>query len=192
MRNLFNLFKQVKGAPEYKELTDFLANNETFKDMALKAHNMKLKGIQSIDKAAFPEEHANKKYITNGKENIKNGAILLNVNEKQNAKLLQLFGTDEFQEYYLDQKAVILNFHSKNKASNELGAALHNAIFYSNGWSILKIDIEDPENYELKHEFNVETTPQTHLVVDGKDVEIMYGYIPTQMNNMFAKACSYY
>lgn len=49
MLKFLNIFKSVKNAPESKELTDFLANNEAFKEAAMKVHKMALNATNSID-----------------------------------------------------------------------------------------------------------------------------------------------
>ncbi len=49
MSNKFKLFtmlyKEAKNAPEIPELTKFLANNDTFKQIAKKVENSKMKAM---------------------------------------------------------------------------------------------------------------------------------------------------
>lgn len=46
MSKFFNIFKIAKNAPEYKELTELLSESKSFQDLAIKAHNVKLKALQ--------------------------------------------------------------------------------------------------------------------------------------------------
>jgi hypothetical protein len=57
------IFKEVKETPHSPELTEFLSNSEHFQKAALKVHDMKLKFWRELDKAAFPEEYKDEKFI---------------------------------------------------------------------------------------------------------------------------------
>jgi hypothetical protein len=57
------LFKEFKETPANPHLTEFLSQNDGFKQAALKVHDLKLKFFNELDKAAFPENHKDDKFI---------------------------------------------------------------------------------------------------------------------------------
>lgn len=67
MRFNFNIFsimmKEAKSVKETPELTNFLSQSKSFQNAALKIHNLKLKFLQKMDEAAFPENYTQEKMI---------------------------------------------------------------------------------------------------------------------------------
>ena len=78
-RNLLGLFKIAKETPEIPEITEALKNSSTFRRIVKKVEFTKLKGIQLLDEAAFPEnytkdkllEHKKNSNAPNSNENLK-------------------------------------------------------------------------------------------------------------------------
>jgi hypothetical protein len=63
-----NFFKNQKDIPE---LTNYLSNNKSFEKFSIGIHNIKLKVIHHIDKAAFPEHYKDIKPVEESMESKK-------------------------------------------------------------------------------------------------------------------------
>jgi len=57
------IMREMKQTPEAPQMTEFLSSNQTFRNTALKIHNLRLKFWQKFDEAAFPENYKNEKMI---------------------------------------------------------------------------------------------------------------------------------
>ena len=59
------IIREAKNSPEIPEVTNFLSESQGFKKFALGIHNFKLKFWKGLDKAAFPENYKNEKFLEN-------------------------------------------------------------------------------------------------------------------------------
>ena len=62
-RSILGLADKVKNSKDIPVLTDYLANNETFGKFSIGVHNIKLKFLHEVDKAAFPEKYKDAKFV---------------------------------------------------------------------------------------------------------------------------------
>lgn len=62
-RNIINLVKIVKDTPEIPEVTEALKGSSIFQTFVKKVEFTKLKSIQLLDEAAFPENYKNEKLL---------------------------------------------------------------------------------------------------------------------------------